>query len=157
MPTRAEPSGPLAGRAGSWSWHHNGVVVAELDAAVAHYARVLGFEVQLLIRDVDDQFQRTVGLPDVVCDLAQLIAPFSATRLELLEVRNVPADISPRLPVHVGIGHAAYQVSDIEASLAALSAAGGGAIGEIVEFSEGPAVYCWTPAGTVIELEEPWI
>jgi predicted enzyme related to lactoylglutathione lyase len=57
--------------------------------------------------------------------------------------------------VHVGVGHGAYQVADLEASIAGLVERGGSLIGEIVEFAEGPAVYCWSPTGTVVELEQP--
>lgn len=145
------------GDARAWSWHHAGLVVPDLDEAISFYRTALGFEVEFLVRDMDDQFQRTVGLPDVVCDLAQLVVPYSGTRLELLEVRNVPAGTPARVPVHVGVGHGAYQVRDLEASLAALVADGGSPIGEIVEFSEGRAVYCWSAVGTVVELEEAWI
>ncbi|MDQ1130485.1 VOC family protein [Microbacterium sp. SORGH_AS_0888] len=156
MPTPAEP--PVEhGETGAWSWHHAGLVVRRLDAAIEFYREALGYRVEFLVRDMDDQFQRTVGVPGVVCDLAQLVAPFTATRLELLEVRGVPAGTPPHLPVHVGVGHGAYQVRDLDAAVARLFACGGAPIGEIVEFSEGRAVYCWTPSGTVVELEEAWI
>ncbi|MFT4306724.1 MAG: VOC family protein [Microbacterium sp.] len=156
MPTPADTPSEH-GDVRAWSWHHAGLVVRRLDEAVHFYRDALGYEVELLVRDMDDQFQRTVGLTGVVCDLAQLVAPYTGTRLELLEVRGVPAGTPPELPVHVGVGHGAYQVRDLEAALARLVAGGGGPIGEIVEFSEGRAVYCWTPAGTVVELEEAWI
>lgn len=142
------------GRARGWSWHHAGVVVADLDRAVAFYRDALGFEVDFLVRDMDDQFRRTVGVDGVMCDLAQVRSPLSDTRLELVEVRDLPDGLDPRLPVHVGVGHGAYQVRDLEASIAGLVDAGGSLLGEIVEFSEGRAVYCWSPAGTVVELEE---
>ncbi len=156
MQAHDDSSRVRAGGGEGWAWHHAGLVVADLDTAIDYYHRALGFELEFRVDGMSDQFQRTVGLPEVSCDLAQLVAPFSATRLELIRVYNVPSDAPAALPVHVGIGHGAYQVSNLEASLAALVSAGGAPIGEIVEFSEGPAVYCWTPAGTVIELEEPW-
>ncbi|WP_395639318.1 VOC family protein [Pseudolysinimonas sp.] len=149
MPTPAEH-----GTAHAWSWHHAGLVVDDLDRATQFYREALGFEIEFLVRDMDDQFQRTVGVPGVVCDLAQLIAPSSATRVELIEVRGVPEGLDPRLPVHVGVGHGAYQVRDLEASIAGLVASGGAQLGEIVQFAEGRAVYCWSAAGTVVELEE---
>ena len=149
MPTHAE-----YGDARAWAWHHAGLVVANLDVAIEFYRRTLGYSVEFLVRDMGEQFQRTVGLPDVVCDLAQLVAPYTGTRLELIEVRGVPAGCDPALPVHVGVGHGAYQVRDLEASVAALIEDGGSAMGEIVMFEEGPAIYCWTPAGTVVELEQ---
>ncbi len=142
--------GTIAG----WSWHHAGLVVARLRPAIDFYTTILGFEVEFEVAGMAEQFQRTVGVADVVCDLAQLVSPISAVRLELLEVRGVPDGTPANLPVHVGVGHGAYQVRDLDASLAALWAAGGAPMGEIVEFEEGRAVYCWSPAGTVIELEE---
>lgn len=153
----AAPAAPREfGDGRAWSWHHAGLVVRDLDESIAFYRSTLGFEVDVLARDIDDQFQRTVGLPDVICDLAQLRAPYSGTRLELLEVRGVPEGTPSNLPVHIGVGHGAYQVRDVEASLAALTRVGGRAMGEIVEWPEGVAVYCWTPIGTVVELEEAW-
>lgn len=151
MPTHAEFGTTLA-----WSWHHAGLVVEDLDRSLEFYREALGYEVEFLVRDMDDQFQRTVGLSGVVCDLAQLVAPFTGTRLELIEVRNVPEGLDPRLPVHVGVGHGAYQVKELEPSIERLVASGGSLMGEIVEFSEGRAVYCWSSTGTVVELEEAW-
>lgn len=151
MPTLAE-----AGTTKAWAWHHAGLVVADLDESIAFYRDALGYEVEFLVRDMDKQFQRTVGVDGIVCDLTQLIAPYSGTRLELIAVRGVPEGLDPRLPVHVGVGHGAYQVADLEASIAGLVERGGSLMGEIVEFEEGPAVYCWSPTGTVVELEQPW-
>jgi predicted enzyme related to lactoylglutathione lyase len=58
------------------------------------------------------------------------------------------------MPVWPGIGHAAFLVDDLDYGVSELEAAGGSRIGEIVDFPEGRAVYCWSPSGTVIELEE---
>lgn len=149
MPTLAE-----FGTAAGWSWHHAGLVVDDLDTAITYHRDVLGFEVEFEVRGMAEQFARTVGVSGVSCDLAQLIAPLSPVRLELIRVWDVPVGLDASLPVHVGIGHAAFKVRDLEASLAAVVAAGGRPLGEIVEFSEGRAVYCATPAGTVLELEE---
>lgn len=151
MPTHAEH-----GFAKAWSWHHAGLVVAHLDSAIDFYRDTLGYEVDFLVRDMGDQFERTVGVEGVVCDLAQLVAPYTGTLLELIEVRDVPPGLDPRLPVHVGVGHGAYQVKDLDTSIAGLVQAGGSLLGEIVEFSEGRAVYCWSPTGTIVELEEAW-
>jgi hypothetical protein len=101
-----------------------------------------------------DLIQRTTGLARVRCDLVQLQAPFAAERLELLAFRDVPDDADPRLPVRPGQSHVAYVVEDVDRAVDALVRAGGSQVGEIVQFAEGRGVYCWTPHGTVVELEE---
>lgn len=151
MPTHAE-----LGSATVWSWHHSGLVVKSLDESIEFYRDAFGYEVAFVVTDLGEQFQRTVGVEGVVCDLAQLVTAMSSTRLELIAVRNVPTGLPAGLPVHVGVGHDAYQVRDLDESIAALVDRGGSPVGEIVDFSEGRAVYCWTPAGTVVELEEAW-
>lgn len=156
MPTPAEAP-TVHGRTGAWSLHHTGVVVRDLDEAIAQYGRAFGLEVDFLVRDMDDQFQRTVGVLGVVCDLAQLTAPFTGTRIELIEVRGVPAGLPAWMPVHVGVGHTAYQVRDLDASSAVLADDGWRPLGELVEFEEGRAGYFVSRAGTVIELEEAWM
>lgn len=149
MPTHADTAGTTA----SWEWHHSGLVVDDLDAAIRFYSETLGYTVDFEARGMTGLFSRTVGIDGVGCDLAQLVGPLSPVRLELIQVRGVPAGLDPRLPVHVGVGHGAYLVDDLEAAVAAVVHAGGRALGEIVAFDEGPAVYCWTAAGTILELE----
>ncbi len=143
-----------SGTARGWAWHHSGLVVEDVDRAVDFYRTTLGFEIEFEVRGMDSQFQRTVGVDGIHCDLVQLRVPLSPVRLELITVHGLPDGLDPRLPVHVGVGHTAFQVEDLETSIAQISAAGGRLLGEIVEFAEGRAVYCYTNAGTVLELEE---
>lgn len=149
MPTHDEVNGSVR----AWRWHHAGLVVPDLDEAIAFYSTALGYAVEFEVRGMAEQFARTVGVTGIRCDLAQLVSPLSDVRLELVRTYDVPPGLDPRLPVHVGVGHGAYVVDDLDAALAALEAAGGRAMGEVVEFDEGPAVYCWSPSGTVVELE----
>lgn len=144
----------MAGTSQAWAWHHSGFVVQDLDRALEFYRATLGFDLVFEDRNMTDLIERTVGIEGVRCKLAQCQSPVSGQVIELLEFSNVPVDTSPRMPVWPGIGHACYLVEDIEQSLAALEAAGGSPIGEIVTFPEGRAVYCWTQSGTVVELEE---
>jgi catechol 2,3-dioxygenase-like lactoylglutathione lyase family enzyme len=144
----------MAGTTQAWAWHHSGFVVPDLDQAVDFYRETLGFEVLFEDRDMTDLIQRTVGIASAHCQLAQCRSPLSGQIVELLAFSGIPADTDPRMPVWPGIGHAAYLVEDVDRGLAALEAAGGSRIGEVVTFPEGRAVYCWTPSGTVVELEE---
>ncbi|WP_375386140.1 VOC family protein [uncultured Microbacterium sp.] len=142
------------GTARGWAWHHCGLVVEDVDRAVEFYRTTLGFQVEFEVRGMDSPFQRMVGVDGIDCDLVQLRAPLSPVRLELITVRGVPDGLDSRLPVHVGVSHTAFQVEDLDGSVAYVCAAGGRAVGEIVEFAEGRAVYYYTSAGTVLELEE---
>lgn len=144
----------MAGSSEAWMWHHSGFVVDDLDVALDFYQRTLGFEILFEDRNMTELIERTVGISGVRCKLAQCRSSLSGQILELLEFSRIPADTDPRMPVWPGVGHACYLVEDIEASLEALKDAGGSMIGEVVTFPEGRAVYCWSPSGTVVELEE---
>lgn len=137
----------------AWEWHHSGIVVTDLDAAIDFYSQNFGYALEFEVRAMTDLFQRTVGVPGIECDLAQLVGPLAPVRLELIAVRGVPGGLNPALPVHVGVGHHAYVVDDLAVAIQSVIASGGSLIGEVVDFEEGPAAYCWTPAGTVVELE----
>ncbi|GAA1575059.1 VOC family protein [Leucobacter aridicollis] len=135
--------------------HHHGLVVADLDQAVEFYSAELRFHEEFRVTNMGDLFQRTVGVPGITCDLVQLRNETADTRLELIRVHAVPAGLDPSLPVHVGVGHTAFLVTDIAAAVEATRRAGGEMLGEIVEFSEGPAAYLRSPGGIIFELEEP--
>jgi catechol 2,3-dioxygenase-like lactoylglutathione lyase family enzyme len=144
----------MAGSTRAWAWHHTGFVVTDLDRALEYYETTLGFEVQFQDRAMTDLIQRTVGIPEVTCQLAQCLSPVSGELIELLQFSGVPEGTDPRMPVWPGVGHAAYLVDDVDRALHELVSAGGSPIGEVVTFPEGRAAYCFTPAGTVVELEE---
>jgi catechol 2,3-dioxygenase-like lactoylglutathione lyase family enzyme len=128
--------------------------VPELDPAIEFYSTTLGYEVVFEDRDLTDLIQRTVGIPGVTCQLAQARSPLGDQLIELLAFSGVPDGTDPRMPVWPGVGHAAYLVDDVDRALDELERAGGGRIGEVVDYPDGRAVYCWTPSGTVVELEQ---
>ncbi|MBO9521559.1 MAG: VOC family protein [Nocardioidaceae bacterium] len=136
------------------AWHHSGIVVEDLDAALAYYSRTLGYEVVFRPPRMTDLIQRTLGMPGIDCELAQLASPVAGVRLELLQFGNVPADADRRLPVWPGVAHTAYVVPDLGRAIAEAEAAGGRVLGEVVAFPECRAAYVQTPVGTVVELEE---
>lgn len=144
----------MAGTSQAWRWHHTGVAVDDLDAAIGFYRTTLGFEVVFEVRDLDDLIQQLTGVDGLRVDLAQLRSPMSEHVLELLRFSDIPDDIDPVLPVRAGMAHAAYLVEDLDASIAALEEAGGSLYGQITTFAEGRGIYCRTPVDTVVELLE---
>jgi catechol 2,3-dioxygenase-like lactoylglutathione lyase family enzyme len=138
----------------TWQQHHTGVVVADLKSDITFYQDTLGYEVEFEVWGMTELFQRTVGVAGISCDLVQLVNVATGTRLELIQVHDVPADVESWLPIHVGIAHTAYLVSDLAKAEMIIAENGGSILGEIVDFQEGPAAYFRTAGGTVIELEQ---
>ena len=143
-----------AGSVGNLGWHHTGISVKEIDRAVEHYHRNLGFEIAFEAREMTDLIASITGVEGLGAHLIQMKSPVSEHVLEFIEFFDLPKIIDPRMPIEPGRSHTAYLVSDIERATHDLVASGGVVLGRITEFSEGRAVYCADRFGTVIELEE---
>lgn len=109
-------------------WHFS-FTVSDLDAAVAFYRDLLGFEV-IRRATLDSEYIRgLVGYPDAVLDVAQLVAPGHRPGLADHDLELV-AYLSPsgsRSEVEIrnpGESHLAIAVADADAAYAELSAAG---------------------------------
>jgi len=77
--------------------------------------------------------------------------------LEIFQYNN-PADGGPAPLNRPGFAHLAFAVADVETALAAVRAAGGGAVGEVVSVDVPGAgrvtlVYATDPEGNVVELQ----
>jgi len=135
-------------------WHHVGVSVSDLSAALTFYREGFGFEPVFEALDMSDLIQSITGIPGLRADLVQCSSPVSETVLELIQFRNIPSDYRGAAPVEPGRSHVALLVSNLDEAIAEILAAGGELIGQVTEFSEGRAVYLSDPAGFVVELEE---
>ncbi|MBM3522601.1 MAG: hypothetical protein FJX57_06560 [Alphaproteobacteria bacterium] len=154
---------PMAGVApqpqGAWLRRslHAGLATGDLDASLAFYCGNFGYEIVFRDDDLKDMVARLTESPGLRVRLAQIQRPGEAT-VELLEFRprDLPTHAPPRAcgDGRTPMGHLAFAVTDIEAALRDLRAAGAAPIGEIVMFPEGRCIYCREPGGTVFELEE---
>jgi predicted enzyme related to lactoylglutathione lyase len=133
---------------------HASLAVRDLDRAVAFYRDAFGAEATLVDHGMTELIQRTVAMPEVTCDLAQLRLPGTDQAVELIAFHGVPAGREDDAPVRIGHGHVCFEVDDLDAALARVEGLGAERIGEIVTFPEGRAVYLREPAGSVFELEE---
>lgn len=154
LPSTATPGVPAAAPRPAFRLAHCSLAVRDLDRAVGFYAAAFGAELAFADHGMTDLIRPTVGLPDVVCDLAQLTLPGTRQRLELIAFRDVPAGREDEAPVRVGHGHVCFEVDDLDVALEQVRALGAEPVGEVVRFPEGRAVYVREPAGSVIELEE---
>jgi catechol 2,3-dioxygenase-like lactoylglutathione lyase family enzyme len=133
---------------------HASLAVSDLRRSIDFYQAALGAEVVLEARDMTELIQRTTGLPDVSCDLAQLRFAGPGSLLELIAFRNVPEGCEEHAPVRSGHGHVCLGVQDFDAALARAHDHGARAVGEVVAYPEGRSIYLREPGGSVVELEE---
>lgn len=137
--------------------HHAGLVVDDLDAAIAFYGQLL--DMKVIERDrwrppatAEDQ---AVGLIGSSADGVMLRG--SGSYLELwtyhapVQVGDDPGD---RGAHERGLRHLAIEVDDVAASLARVVELGGSTMGDPVQLDDTGAavVYCRDPFGTIIEL-----
>ena len=137
--------------------HHVGLVVDDLDAAIAFYGALL--EMEVIEHDhwrapapLEDQ---AVGLVASSADGVMLRG--SGSYLELWQYHapeQVGADPAERGTNERGLRHLAIEVDDVPAALDRVVELGGSVMGEPVELDEtgAAAVYCRDPFGTIIEL-----
>ncbi len=142
---------------GALGIHHVGLVVEDLDAAVAFYGALLGMEV--IERD---RWRRPAPLHDQAVGLAGSAADGAMLRgsgsyLELWRY-HAPAQMGDRPAERgaheLGLRHLAIEVDDVDAWLSRVEELGGSRMGDPVELDDSgaAAVYCRDPFGTIIEL-----
>lgn len=145
-------------------WHFS-FTVSDLDAAIAFYRDLLGFELIHRQRQDNDYTRRLVGYPDAVLEVAQLAAPgeprgLSTHDLELVRYLAPDGRAITREIRDPGQAHLAIAVDDADATHARLAAAGirfvtpPNAITAGVN-TGGKACYFFGPDDIVHELLEP--
>ena len=136
--------------------HHAGLVVDDLEAAIAFYGGLL--EMDVVERDhwrapapSEDQ---AVGLVGSGADGVMLRG--SRSYLELWRYESpeqVGDDPADRGAHERGLRHLAIEVLDVEAALRQVESLGGSRMGDPVDLGHGAAVvYCRDPFGTILEL-----
>ncbi len=140
--------------------NHTSFTVADLDRSIALYAVVLGFE--LVHRGTRDPalIETVVGVPGADIEVAYLQAPDH--RLELIQYHG-PAErerFAVR-PCDIGFAHIAFDVDDLDATLAAVEPAGLVALNPPQTLEHGPnaggrLVYSRDFDGVTVEfIEKP--
>lgn len=139
-------------------FHHPGIVVPDLDSAIAFYVEFIGCE---LIRraswDAEDEgFNQVIGLRGSAARFCLLRC--SNSYLELFEysspeVLEQPGEYQAN---QLGIRHIAFVVEDVAAALARCVELGGSKINDPVTMpGRATAVYCRDPFGNLLELVKP--
>ena len=140
--------------------HHTGLTVTDLDASLAFYCDVLGFEIVFTQEKRGGYLAEIVGYPEAHVRMAQLALPGSAQRLELFQyLRPEPVVRRPEAR-EIGLTHVCLVVDDVERATERLVAAGAEAPTRPVLVDTGAnaggrGVYVRDPDGIILELFQP--
>ena len=136
---------------------HVGVVVDDLEAAIAFFAE-LGLELEGEVTVEGRWVDRVAGLDDVRADIAMMRTPDGHSRLELTRYRR-PAAIgaeSASAPANtLGLRNIMFAVDDIEDVLDRLGSHGAELVGEVARYEDSYLLcYVRGPAGIIVALAE---
>lgn len=144
---------------------HVGLVVADLERAVAFYGDALGLELRHRQDQANPYTAQLVGYEGASLRVAQMRLPGgSGTRsghlVELIEYVHPSPDRVAAVRARIGAAHLALQVTSIAELVPRLEAAGAVLVNPPVDIvaginTGGRAVYLTDPDGITIELVEP--
>jgi len=134
--------------------HHVGIRVADLTRAVSFYSQALGGTQLTRPFTLTGPFPEQIygagpGATVTICH----VGFEGGSGVELFQF--TPA--RPRsavVPADGSIIHAAFRVAGVPEAVAAVAAAGGSLVGDIVDWGGKPFAYCTDPDGNVLELAE---
>jgi glyoxylase I family protein len=133
---------------------HVGIGVSDLAHALRFYRDLLGFEYESELRVAGEPTDTLLRLRDV--DLQAVYLRRDGVRIELLAFASPPAPAPrPRAMHERGLTHLSFRVADLDATLAALRAAGERVLDEtVIRFPDFGAAACFIvdPDGQLIEL-----
>lgn len=141
--------------------HHTGLHVRDIEASIAFYQGLLGFELVARRESKNDYVSRIVGYPAAELRFAFLRHPSGGPLIELIQYVSPAGPPIDTATANPGTAHLCLEVADIHPVYARLRAAG-------VRFkSDGPvpielginkggyAVYFIDPDGITLELLQP--
>ena len=137
-------------------WHHSSLAVNNLSLGKDFYCGAFGYKVQFEEYSMDSQIEQITGVTGLICDLAQLHAPYSNHVLELIHFHRVD-DLYPReipAPIYPGMAHVAFFVDDLVSYMKKVESHGAKRLGRVTKFEDGNSVYYQEPAGSFFEMEE---
>lgn len=135
---------------------HTGIVVTDLNAALAFYRDLLGFREVKRLEESGAYIDNMLSLENVRVTTVKLAAPGDGL-IELLHYRSHPRAPGPqRESCSIGITHIALTVVNLDRAYERLSAAGVRFTAPPQRSPDGSAkvTFCRDPDGTLVELVE---
>jgi catechol 2,3-dioxygenase-like lactoylglutathione lyase family enzyme len=139
-------------------FNHTSFTVADVDRAVRFWTEALGFRAASVSERSGDWQARVTGVRGARLKVAHLYGHGHHMEfIQYLEGGGTNARLEPNMP---GAAHVCLEVSDIQAAMQRLLAAGATLQGEAAEVTSGPVSGGWAgyirdPNGIVIELYQP--
>ncbi|PFG21230.1 VOC family protein [Serinibacter salmoneus] len=137
------------------SAEHIGLVVADLDRAVAFFEAV-GFDVGERMRVGGAWADRVNGLEGTDVEMAFATAPDGSGAIEITRFVHPasPPVAGGEAANHPGLRHLAYRVDDLDGTLARAREAGYDLVGAVEAFDPWRLCYLRGPEGLILELAE---
>jgi len=139
------------------TFSHVGICVADLDRSLRFYCEGLGFE-HVASHDIDSVFADALEVPGDV-ELKSVFLAKGPVSIELLVWdRPAPGGVPSSRRNLLGLTHLSFWVADVDATAAALTAAGGTVVESTRTKSTDAAgngaylLFCADPDGTRVEL-----
>ncbi|MCT7318982.1 VOC family protein [Ralstonia sp. CHL-2022] len=133
-----------------------GIVVADIDAAIAFFAE-LGLELEGRTPIEGDWADRVTGLPGMRVEIAMMRTPDGHSRVEISRFLNPPVVADHRVaPVNaLGYLRIMFTVDDIDDTLARLEKRGATIVGDVVQYGDVYRLcYIRGPEGILLGLAE---
>lgn len=139
---------------------HTNLIAQDWQRLVDFYQQVFGCTLVVERQLSGEWMERLSGVPGAQIRIAHLRLPGygeDGPTLEIIQYTEQPAGM-PTAVNRPGFGHIAFGVDDVIAAQAAVLAAGGDSVGDIVTVDQPgrgrlTAVYATDPEGNVIELQ----
>jgi len=142
--------------------HHCNIIVSDIERSKRFYTEVLGLKVAMEIVIDDPEFARGVGIPGTKVRGVFFVVPNTPTMIEMFEYvapHKSKLHSPEALPSDIGIGHVAFQVSDIDSVYETLRNKGIEFVSTPVKINPahkdvGGVRFCYfkDPDGTLLEL-----
>ena len=140
---------------------HTNIAARDWRALAIFYQEVFGCVPVGPLRDQEgDWLARGIGVPGIRLEGVHLALPGRGDDGPTLEIYTyTPAEEAPTpAPNRYGLGHLAFRVDDVTATLDAVLAAGGGTLGsvstaEVAGVGTLEFVYARDPEGNILELQ----
>ena len=133
----------------TYTGHHTGLVVSNLERSIAFYRDLLGLELMVEVRLADPWIGEMTGLPSADLRIACLKVGGSDHFLEVIHYESPRGDASESAPINtVGSMHVCLAVEDLDAVCQRLRSAG-------VDFHTDPVTILGRPEIRLVYFRDP--